>query len=218
MVHHLGKADWSDRDRIRSLIELYSRRYDKLFWTNLIELAGDQTRDTIADFGCGPGLFLVDASLKFAAKRIIGLDESREMLDQAKTFIEERTSIESYELTVANFDEVAVPLPPGSVDLAFCGFMLHEVASPHDLVEQVSKTLRIGGKYIIYDFVSGDEETFVRKMVEQGMPAERARMRYPHMCKHSLDDILGFMEKAGLKDVKGLAVNDIRALVVGLMK
>jgi len=218
MAHHLGKADWSDKDRIKVIIDVYSRRYDKTFWTNLIELAGNQRRDVIADFGCGPGLFLVDASQKFAARQLIGLDESKEMLDQAKVFIEKRTTVESYELTVANFDEVGVPLLPGSIDLAFCGFMFHEVASPQDFVKQVSQTLRTGGKYIIYDFISGDEETFVKKMTEQGMSAERARMRYPHMCKHSLDDIRGFVETAGLHEVKAIAVNDIRGLVVGLMK
>ncbi|MFW9910575.1 MAG: class I SAM-dependent methyltransferase [Candidatus Thorarchaeota archaeon] len=218
MDHHLGKADWSDKDRINVIIDVYSRRYDTTFWITLVKLAGDQKRDVIADFGCGPGLFLVDASKKFAARRLIGLDESREMLDQAKIFIEERTTVESYELTVANFDEVGVPLDPGSIDLAFCGFMLHEVASPPDFVRQVCGTLRTGGKYIIYDFISGDEETFVRKMTEQGMSAERARIRYPHMCKHSLDEIRGFVEAAGLSEVKAIAVNDIRGLVVGLMK
>ena len=218
MAHPLGKADWTDRDRIKNLIETYSRRYDMIFWTNLAELIGAHRIDTIADFGCGPGLFLVDASHKFAAKRLIGLDESREMLDQAKIFIDERTSVESYELTVTNFDEVEIPIPPGSVDLTFCGFMLHEMASPRDFVKQVSKTMRIGGKYIVYDWISGDVEMFVRKMAEQGMSPERARIRYPHMCKHSLADIIKLMETAGLKDVKGLAVNDIRGLVVGLLK
>jgi ubiquinone/menaquinone biosynthesis C-methylase UbiE len=218
MAHNLGKADWTDKDRIQGLIDSYSRRYDSLFWNTLINLVGVQTRDTIADFGCGPGLFLVDASNKFAAKRLVGLDESREMLDEAKKFIEGHTSVESYELTVTNFDEAAIPLSPGSVDFAFCGFMLHEVTSPQDFVRQVSDTLRTGGEYIVYDYISGHEQTFIRKMVEQGMSVERARMRYPHMCKHSLDDIIDFMVKSGLKDVHGVAVNDIRCLVVGLMK
>jgi ubiquinone/menaquinone biosynthesis C-methylase UbiE len=216
MVHHLSKADWTDKDRIEHLVESYSHRYDQIFWTTLIELVGVQTRNTVADFGCGPGLFLVDAYNKFAAKKLVGLDESKEMLDQAKIFIEERTSIESYELTVTNFDETKISISPGTVDLAFSGFMLHEVASPQDFVGQVGKTLRKSGKYIVYDYISGHEEMFVKKMVEQGMSAEHARMRYPHMCKHSLDDIIGFMITAGLEDVHGVAVNDIRCLVVGL--
>ncbi|MDH4213614.1 MAG: class I SAM-dependent methyltransferase [Candidatus Thorarchaeota archaeon] len=218
MAHPLGKADWTDRDRIKYIVETYSRRYDMLFWKNLVELVGTQKRDVIVDFGCGPGLFLVDASNKFAATRLIGLDESREMLDQAKIFIDERTSAVSYELTVTDFNEVEIPIPHSSVDLAFCGFMLHEMASPQNLVEQASRTLRSGGKYIVYDWISGNEEMFVRKMTEQGMSHEQARLRYPHMCKHSLDDIIGLMEAASLKDVKGIAVNDIRGLVVGLMK
>jgi ubiquinone/menaquinone biosynthesis C-methylase UbiE len=217
MVDHLAKANWTNRDRITHLIETYSRRYDRIFWTKLVELAGTEKRDTIADFGCGPGLFLVDASQRFAAKHLFGLDESREMLDQAKTFIDERASVESYELVVTDFDDGKIPLPSHSVNLAFNGFMLHEVSSPQSFVELVSKTLRAGGIYTVYDYISGNEEAFVKKMTEQGMSSDQARMRYPHMCKHTLDDIVGFMRKAGLKDVRGVAIDDIRGLVVGLL-
>ena len=218
MVHNLGKADWTDRDRIQGIIDSYSLRYGESFWVTLIGLIGKQTRDSIADFGCGPGLFLVDAAHKFSARRLYGLDESKEMLEQAKTFIQKRTAIESYELTVINFDVAAIPIHPKSIDLAFCGFMLHEVASPQGFVDQVSRTLRTGGVCAVYDFVSRNEEAFVRRMAEEGMAPERAKLRFPHMCKHSLDDIRMFMEAAGLKDVQSAAVNDIRGLAVGLMK
>ncbi len=218
MVHKLGKADWTDRDRIQGIIDSYSLRYDESFWVTLIELIGEQTRENIADFGCGPGLFLVDAAHRFSARRLFGLDESKEMIEQAKTFIQTRTATKSYELTITNFDEAAIPMHPMSIDLAFCGFMLHEVASPQGFVDQVSRTLRTGGVCAVYDFVSRDEEIFVRKMAEQGMAPERARLRFPHVCKHSLDDIRMFIEAAGLKDVQSAAVNDIRGLAVGLMK
>ncbi|RDE12047.1 MAG: hypothetical protein C4K48_10560 [Candidatus Thorarchaeota archaeon] len=218
MVHNLGKADWTDRDRIQGIIDSYSLRYGESFWAALIGLIGEQRRESIADFGCGPGLFLVDAAHRFSARRLFGLDESKEMLEQAKTFIRARTAIKSYELTVINFDAATIPIRPKSIDLAFCGFMLHEVASPQGFVDQVSGTLRTGGVCAVHDFVSRDEETFVRKMTEQGMAPERARLRFPHMCKHSLDDIRMFMEAAGLQDVQSSAVNDIRGLAVGLMK
>jgi ubiquinone/menaquinone biosynthesis C-methylase UbiE len=218
MAHNLGKADWTDKGRISGLVESYSRRYGESFWTALIRLIGESTRETIADFGCGPGLFLVDASQRFSAKRLYGLDESNEMLEQARLFIQERAAIDSFELTAINFDEVDIPLPHRSVDLAFSGYMLHEVKSPQDLVDQVGKTMRPGGQYIVYDFISGDEETFVKKMAEQGMSAERARLRYPHMCKYSIEDIGRFLERAGFQEVRSVAVNHIRALVVGVMK
>jgi len=218
MVHNLGKADWTDRNKIQGIVDSYSLRYGESFWAILRGLIGEQTRESIADFGCGPGLFLVDASHRLSARKLFGLDESKEMLEQAKTFIQTRTAIESYELIVINFDAAAIPIHPRSVDLAFCGFMLHEVASPQGFVDQISRTLRTGGVYAVYDFVSRNEETFVRRMAEQGMAPERARLRFPYMCKHSLDDIRMFMETAGLEDVQSAAVNDIRGLAVGLMK
>lgn len=218
MAHNLGKADWTDKDRIQGIIESYSLRYGDIFWTALIELTGEKARNNIADFGCGPGLFLVDAACRFSARRLFGLDESKEMLEEARRFIQERTAVESYELTTIDFDEATIPIQLKSIDLAFSGFMLHEVASPQDFVHQVCETLRTSGVYAVYDYVSKDEETFVRKMVEQGFSPERARLRFPHMCKHSLDDIRTLMEKAGLRNVQSVAVNDIRGLTVGLMK
>jgi ubiquinone/menaquinone biosynthesis C-methylase UbiE len=216
MTHNLGKADWAARDRIDHLIDSYSRRYGVAFWNSLVELIGSQSRSVIADFGCGPGLFLVDASNRFSAQRLIGLDESEEMLEQAEAFILERAKTVSYELTTVNFDEAALPLPPHSVDLAFSGYVLHEVKSPQEFVNQVSRTLRPRGQYVVYDFISSDEEIFVKKIAELGMSEENARRRYPHMCKHSMDDIKDFLERSGLKEVRGVAVNDIRALVAGL--
>jgi ubiquinone/menaquinone biosynthesis C-methylase UbiE len=218
MAHHLGKADWTNRDRIKNLIESYSIRYGESFWRALIQLIGETPREVIADFGCGPGIFLVDAAQRFSAKKLFGLDESKEMLEQAESLIQERTAVDSFELIDINFDETDIALPQRSVDLAFSGYMLHEVRSPQDLVDQVSTTLRPGGQYVVYDFISGDEEAFVKKMAEQGMPAERARLRYPHMCKHSIDDITAFFVRAGFQEVRSSAVNHIRALVVGVMK
>jgi ubiquinone/menaquinone biosynthesis C-methylase UbiE len=218
MVHHLGKADWTDRDRIKSLIESYSMRYGESFWKELIQLTGEKPRKVIADFGCGPGIFLVDAAQRFSAKRLFGLDESKEMLDMAKSLIQERTAVDSFEMIQINFDETDIKLPRNSVDLAFSGYMLHEVSSPQDLVDQVSKTLRPGGQYVVYDFISGDEETFVKKMAELDIPEELARLRYPHMCKHSIDDLTTFLERAGFQEIRSAAVNHIRALVVGVMK
>ncbi|MBN2230379.1 MAG: class I SAM-dependent methyltransferase [Candidatus Thorarchaeota archaeon] len=218
MTHHLGKANWNDEERINGLIRSYSTRYDNLFWKTFIPLVGPEPRKAIADFGCGPGLFLVDAAEKFSAQVLIGLDESQEMLDHAEQFIQERTSVESYELKTINFDVTRIPLQPDSVDLAFSGYMLHEVSDPQDFVKQIGRIVRRGGVYVVYDFVSGNEAVFVQKMIERDMSEEQARKRYPHMCKHSIDDIISLMRDAGLKEVKGRAVNDIRAVVVGHMK
>ncbi|TFG34111.1 class I SAM-dependent methyltransferase [Candidatus Thorarchaeota archaeon] len=213
--HNLAKADWSDRERIERMAASYSRRYDILFWNALDNLTGTSPRKVVIDFGCGPGLFLNDAAVKYSAEKIIGLDESPEMLEYAQRLIEERSLVEDFELIQIDFDNTRIPLEPNIVELAFCGFMLHELRNPQDFVSQVANILKSGGSYIVYDYVSGDEDAFVIAMAARGMDDEHARMRYPHMCKHSIDDIVRLMTNAGLSDVKAIGVNDIRAVVIG---
>jgi len=69
---------------------------------------------------------------------------------------------------------------------------------------------------VVFDFVSGNEEVFVRVMGAYGMDEAKARKRYPHMCKHSVDDIVEFMIKGGLKPIGSKKIRETAALVVGL--
>jgi ubiquinone/menaquinone biosynthesis C-methylase UbiE len=213
---HLGKADWTDRDRVRRMADSYRVRYDTTFWDSFGELVDSNHRDTVADFGCGPGLLLADLARKYSARSAYGVDESREMLKQAEVSMNEVESLSSYSLVAANFDSQVIPLDENSVDLAFCGFMLHEVASPSGFVSQVYRVLRSGGTYAVYDYVSGDRDAFIRQMISQGMDSDRASLRYPHMCKHSVHDIEGLLTSAGFVRVRSVVMNGMRAVVAGL--
>jgi len=94
--------------------------------------------------------------------------------------------------------------------------MLHEVRDPQRFINEVAHTLTYGGSYVVYDYVSGNEEAFVKAMLERGMDEDHARSRYPHMCRHSIDDIIGLMETARLSEMKAIGINDIRATVIGM--
>ena len=52
------------------------------------------------------------------------------------------------------------------MDLGFSGYMLHEVADPSDLVSQIAKAIRPGGEYAVFDFISGNEDAFVKAFME----------------------------------------------------
>jgi ubiquinone/menaquinone biosynthesis C-methylase UbiE len=213
---HLGKADWTDRDRVRRMAASYQVRYDTAFWDSFGEIVDSGHREAVADFGCGPGLLLADLARKYSARFAYGVDESREMLQQAEASMNAVESLASYSLLVANFDSQGIPLDENSVDLAFCGFMLHEVASPSGFVSQVYRVVRSGGLYTVYDYVSGDREAFIRKMASQGMDRERASLRYPHMCKHSVLDIENLLTSAGFGNVRSVVMDGMRSVVAGL--
>ncbi|MGY5863867.1 MAG: class I SAM-dependent methyltransferase [Candidatus Thorarchaeota archaeon] len=214
MTHH-GKADWTNDERVQRMAKTYTTRYDDIFWKALDNLVGTGQREVVADFGCGPGLLLTDVTTRFNASSAIGFDESKEMLSQADVFMKERTDLDTFKLIETNFDIEEIPVESDHIDFGFSGFMLHEVADPSDFVSKVYSHIKSGGVFVVYDFISGNEEMFVKTMVQHGMSEERSRKRYPHMCKHSAGDIVEILQVSGFKDCRIGTINEIRAVVAG---
>ncbi|MGY5874413.1 MAG: class I SAM-dependent methyltransferase [Candidatus Thorarchaeota archaeon] len=214
-MHRLRKGDWKDPERVQGLVTSYRERYGTEFWDAFNRLVGDQSRTSVAEFGCGPGLLLVDVALKFQAQHIFGLDASEAMLKQAAVFLGEKFAETQFELKVVDFDTQEMPLTNESIDIAFSGFFLHEVNSPINLITEARSKLSSGGLFVVYDFVSGNKDAFIEIMTERGMPSDRAEARYPHMCRHSLEDIEGLFKEAGYASVESVQIDAIRAVVAG---
>ena len=218
-MSNLAKDDWSADDRVQRMIKRYPLSYHETFWKTLHHMVGSKPKDVVADLGCGPGLLLVDLVKKFNAKIVFGLDESENMLKQAVRFLSEIMSDEQFILQKINFDESQIALEPDTIDFVFAGHMFHEIADPTDLALQVFTILKSGGQFAILDYVSGNPECFVRSMVRAGMDEEHARARYPHMCKHSVDNLADFLSKAGFSDIAFEKIDDAsRAIVVGVKR
>ncbi len=214
-MHHLRKDDWQDPERVQGLITSYKERYGTEFWEAFDRLTGNQSITTVAEFGCGPGLLLVDVAIKFQAQYIFGLDASKAMLEQAAVFLGEKFAETQFELKVVDFDTQEIPLSNGSIDIAFSGFFLHEVNSPINLITEARSKLSPGGMFVVYDFVSGNKDAFIEIMTARGMPIDRVEARYPHMCRHSLDDIEELFKEAGYASVDSVQIDAIRSVVVG---
>ncbi len=218
-MDNLAKDDWSADDRVQGMVKRYPLSYHETFWDTLKRLVGPDSKDVVADFGCGPGLLLVDLVKTFNAKYVHGLDESENMLKQAAKFLSEILSDEQFTLQRINFDESKIDLKSNTLDFGFSGHMFHEIADPVDLSTQVFKVLKRGGKFAVLDFISGNPEGFVKRMVATGMNEERVRARYPHMCKNSVDDLVNFLSKAGFSDITSEKIDDeSRAIVVGIKR
>jgi len=211
----LAKADWTDPERVKSLIDSYDERYGELFWSGLTSLIGQTPRPTVLEFGCGPGLFLADSVKRLQASQVYGFDSSEEMLSQARDLLGKVLPIDKIHLARIDFDkEWPNPGHPG-VDLAFSGYMLHEVNDPLGLLKAANPLIGDSGVSVVFDFISGDGDAFVRAMVKRGMTKKRALMRYPHVCKHSLDDLVGLFRNAGYQAVESVKIDGFRAIVVG---
>ena len=215
-MENLAKGDWSDPKQVQEFATTYHKRYGPLFWKSLTDILPERSFRNIADFGCGPGIWLADAITRFDAPVAYGLDASQAMLDYANEILRKIAGGVKYTLHLVDFDQGTIPLPISSVDLGFSGFMLHEVADARKFTVMVLRHINTDGVFVVYDFISGNPEEFIRQMAKLGISEERARMRYPHMCKHSLSDIEAIMKNAGFSSVSSKKILDTRAVVVAV--
>ncbi|TFG15055.1 methyltransferase domain-containing protein [Candidatus Thorarchaeota archaeon] len=217
-MDNLAKADWADPERVQSLAESYNRRYGVDFWSAFCDIIRNPHPDVVADFGCGPGLFLVDSVKKLGATAVYGFDESGEMLSQAEEFLLTVLPQNKIALQKTDFDDEQIELESSVINLAFSGYVIHEVKNPLKLLERVKRTLCPNGEYVLLDFISGKPEAFVQAMIEQGMDESQARARYPHMCKNSLDDLHDLLLEAGFEEVRHRKTHSFRGILSGVKR
>ncbi len=216
MGEDLSKDNWENPDKVKDFARNYAARYEGVFWERLESIVPDMRSPVIADFGCGPGLWLVDAAARFQATKIYGLDASRTMLEYAGTILKDKASHIEHELHHVNFDTDPIPLEESILDLAFGGYMLHEMADALAFLRSILLHIKKGGICVVFDFVSGGVEQFVQQMVARGWDEEQAINRYPHMCKYSAADIERMMKDSGFRIVGASVIEKVRAITVGV--
>ncbi len=217
-MDYLGKHDYHDPYWAKFLAKNYSTRYGEDFWTPFNALVGSGQRAVIADFGCGPGLWLIDAGKLLKAEKLHGLDASEPMLQEAKLHLQKELEPDNYELHLVDFDSADIPLENNTLDVSFSGYFLHEVANPRDFMKQAYAKHCEGGISVVFDFISGKPEEFLRQMISFGMEEEHAKKIHPHMCKHSLGEIEDILSSAGFSSISSIVIGEIRAVVVGIKR
>jgi ubiquinone/menaquinone biosynthesis C-methylase UbiE len=121
-------------DRARALAPETAR-----LWLDLLSASIDPTTTLlIVDLGCGTGRF---SSLLAAqpAVRVIGIDPSRKMIDQA------RRKPAAENLTYQQGSAEAIPLVDGCVDLIFMSQVYHHLSDPSAAARECHRVLRRDG-------------------------------------------------------------------------
>ena len=113
----------------------------------------------VADLGCGTGDSLL--ALGGCAK-VIGVDRSPEMLAIAKDRLEGRDNVELREGSMES-----LPLGDGEADAILCMLALHHVAKAGTAMQEISRSLRPGGRLVLLDMVEHGREEFRRNMGHQ---------------------------------------------------
>jgi ubiquinone/menaquinone biosynthesis C-methylase UbiE/DNA-binding transcriptional ArsR family regulator len=112
-----------------------------------------ESRLKVADIGTGTGILARE--LASAGVHVIAIDRSKRMLEAARKSVNDLPddTIE-FRLGEAN----ALPVADDEVDAAMAHMVLHYVASPGGVVQEMARIVRPGGKVIVVDFVQHEHE------------------------------------------------------------
>ena len=168
-------ADW---DRMRGL-----HVADAEVEAAMIDAVADMVVHDLLDVGTGTGRVL-----EIFADRIdhgLGLDLSRQMLDLARSRLEQ---LGHRHCAVSHGDVYDLALDAGSMDVAVLHHVLHFLDDPGAAVAEVARTLRPEGRLLVVDFAPHSFETM--------------RSDFAH---HSLgfadDEVEAWCSEAGLVDI-----------------
>ena len=107
----------------------------------VLGLAGLAGTETVADIGCGNGIYLAGLARRGHAGRLLGVDLSPGMLAAA------RAVAPGAGLTLG--DAAALPLADGAVDLTLAPHMLYHVPDRRAAVAEFRRITRPGGQLLV---------------------------------------------------------------------
>jgi ubiquinone/menaquinone biosynthesis C-methylase UbiE len=99
---------------------------------------------TVADVGCGNGMYLAELARRRFSGRVVGADLSIGMLAAARQRVERPLS-----LALAGADATALPLRDAAADLALAMHMLYHVPDPLAAVSELRRITKPGGRVVI---------------------------------------------------------------------
>jgi ubiquinone/menaquinone biosynthesis C-methylase UbiE len=133
---------------------------------------------TAADVGAGTGFMA--AGLAELVQKVYVLDGSPAMLEVARKNLSAFSNVEYH-----TADAQALPLPDGSVDVAFANMYLHHCPNPLAAIREMVRILKPGGRLVITDMDAHDYAWAKDEMADEWMGFERSQVRE-------------WLEKAGL--------------------
>lgn len=149
----------------------------------VLDLAGLAGTETIADIGCGNGMYLAELARRGHAGRLIGADLSAGMVAAARR----RT-------TGADFvigDAAALPLPDGVADVTLAPHMLYHVPDRPAAVREFRRITRPGGQLLVVlngaDHLAELGALVDAAAVEAGLPEGATGAEYQTYLSMTLD-------------------------------
>lgn len=120
-----------------------------------------QADDYLADIGAGSGYYTFRMAQRVPNGKVFAVDIQSEMLDIMRQKIK-KVGIDNIELIKGQ--EMNPNLPENSFDLALMVDVYHELSHPKEIMQQVVKALKPGGRFVLLEYRAEDPDVPIKKL------------------------------------------------------
>jgi SAM-dependent methyltransferase len=114
----------------------------------VLEQAGIKPGMRVADIGCGVGMVTTMLSELIGARgNVVGIDASREQIEQARSLL----PVEASNISFVVASAVSTGLPSESFDLVYCRFLLIHLSEPERALAEMHRILKPNGILVCED-------------------------------------------------------------------
>ncbi|SFD44961.1 Methyltransferase domain-containing protein [Lentibacillus persicus] len=121
----------------------------------IIDYLNVTSGDTVADLGAGPGLFAIPLA-KRTERNVYAVDVEPEMLKRLNAHAAEE-NIENIKPVVSDLENI--DLADNSVTRILNAFVIHEVGSIDQTIEEMKRILEPGGQVLLMDWEAVESES-----------------------------------------------------------
>jgi ubiquinone/menaquinone biosynthesis C-methylase UbiE len=187
---------------------LMAKRYGKFPCRRVLKrvLAKGIEKGRAIDVGTGPGTFPICLSKAIPGVRFKGIDLSSVMVDIARRNAKEEGLADKIEFEVGS--AYSLPVEDHSLDLVLCITTLHHLERPVDFFNEVARSLKEGGAFVIVDFHRDAPFVFIRffdllwKAFFGRHPRARKGFMESIQSSYTLEECRSFLEQSRLKHWK----------------
>ena len=183
----------SSADSIQRLLSL--ERQERLDVHRILSLLPLRPYLTVADVGCGPGLFTIPLAKTLWGGKVYALDTQEEMLEAVRQRAQEARL---GNIVTLKSEGHALPLEPDSMDGALLVCTLHEVSDKPAFLEAVVEVLRHSAWCAVIEWRTGSG-------TDEGPPPER---------RIAEEEALRLASEAGLRVTLRRELNDYHYMLL----
>ena len=222
MATHQEIGGVSDQEFVERMVARYPARFNEEYWSVFKANVGRHlpVEPTIADLGCGPGLYLRDLSDRHRGARLYGFDVTPAMIERARGL---RYPGAAPTLAVQDVEKEPLPLDAGSMDLVSMTALLHVLENPFAVLAEARRVLRPGGVFLLDDWVRMPLVEYIRARTrdrEETLNQSRGRWLrlFPLHNKYTVDDWKWLLAETGFSLVSTIKLRPQSQIFVAVVR